>query len=881
MKKRFKKLVSTLLAVTLIAGTAVMTPIADVVGTRIVAEATSESSGYICHYCIGKYLNAGTQIFPNAKVYRTTIYLDNSMVLNQSADTYTLPNRVYVNDNTTQNDNVYVLYFTTAKLNQSPTISVESKTYDGSAVSYDAGTGYGTCTVNFTGINGTSYDSTTAPSTAGDYRMTVSYEGDGNYNSWSGTADFTISRATPNYTVPSNLTALCGQTLADVTLPTGWEWVNPSTSLSSAGENTFKATYTPTDTTNYNVVDNVDVTVNVSIPAYTVTWKNADGTVIDTTTVAYGDTPTHADVTKENTAQYTYTFKGWTSDNGTTVYTAEALPVATEDVTYTAQFTKTTNTYTVIWKNEDGTTLETDTVAYGTTPKYNGTKPAKDSTAEYRYILSWTDGTNTYLDSAVPEVTGDVTYTVTFTAEKHYIDTTHHAWYTFDITTGHMEIYGDGQSFTFGKEIYTNFDGANGSKTDIRNLIKSVHFNSGIVPTAMNKWLYNCRYLTTVTGTIPNAQTANAMFLECQRLESVPNMPSITGNKAINMFKNCYALTTIGNGVFTIHANQIEDMFYNCHNLSAHITFDTRPTTTNPESHVANLFTGAATADGTEITVCFSGLAKRDGFDSLVIPQIESASGNVKQHDFPEFTDDSNGTTHSRVCSQCGKTETESHTFDNGICTVCGAKEIYTITVTNGTITTGEKESYNVGDIVTLKADAPEEGKVFAYWEDGNGNKLSTKANYSFVVLKSVDLTAVYNNDYVAEAILDISAVQTSSNGKNAIRFVFNRSVDTKAEVEEVGLIYATNKLAGYTRGAKVNLTELEGFDIETVLKENTSGTVKTYKSTSTSINGTIRFTYTIGNNTDCYVYAYGYVKLSDGTTLYTDLIATTYNSIG
>ena len=99
--------------------------------------------------------------------------------------------------------------------------------------------------------------------------------------------------------------------------------------------------------------------------------------------------------------------------------------------------------------------------------------------------------------------------------------------------------------------------------------------------------------------------------------------------------------------------------------------------------------------------------------------------------------------------------------------------------------------------------------------------------------------------------------------------------------MEEVGLIYATNKLAGYTSGAKVNLTELEGFDIETVLKENTSGTVKTYKSTSTSINGTIRFTYTIGNNTDCYVYAYGYVKLSDGTTVYTDLLATTYNSIG
>ena len=221
----------------------------------------------------------------------------------------------------------------------------------------------------------------------------------------------------------------------------------------------------------------------------------------------------------------------------------------------------------------------------------------------------------------------------------------------------------------------------------------------------------------------------------------------------------------------------------------------------------------------------------------------------------------------------------ESHSFDNGICTVCSTKEDYTIKITNGIVAKGEKEIYHVGDIVTLKADEPEEGKVFAYWKDGNGNKLSTKANYSFVVLQSVDLTAVYNNEHTAESILNISAVQTSSNGKNAIRFVFNRSVDTKAQVEEVGLIYATNKLAGYTDGAKVNLSESD-FDIETALKDNTNGKVKTYKGTSTSINGTIRLTYTIGNNTDCYVYAYGYVKLTDGTTLYTDLLATTYDSI-
>ncbi len=366
-----RRIIATSLIMLMATGTVPIQPIAEVFDTAIVAEATSESSSYIYHNCIGKYLDAGTQIFPNGKVYRTTVYLDNTLVLYQSADTYTLPNRVYVNDNTTQNANVYVLYFTTAKLNQSPTISAESKTYDGNAVNYDAGTGYGTCTVNFTGINGTSYDSTTAPSTAGDYRMTVSYAGDGNYNSWSGTADFTISRATPNYTVPSNLTALRGQTLADVTLPTGWEWVNPSTSLSSVGENTFKATYTPTDTTNYNVVDNVDVTVNVSIPAYTVTWKNEDGTALETdenveenATPEYnGETPTKADY-----AEYRYIFSGWT--DGTNEYAiGDTLPAVTDDVTYTAIFT-TASRFEETVDEKSPTCVEDGNIAYFV--DYNG-----------------------------------------------------------------------------------------------------------------------------------------------------------------------------------------------------------------------------------------------------------------------------------------------------------------------------------------------------------------------------------------------------------------------------------------------------------------------------------------------------------------------------
>ena len=140
---------------------------------------------------------------------------------------------------------------------------------------------------------------------------------------------------------------------------------------------------------------------------YQVTFKNYDGTTLYTTTLGYGETPTYSGSTptREATAQYTYSFQGW--NDGTTTYTG-ALPSVTAAVTYTAVFTSTTNTYTITWKNEDGTTLETDTnVAYGATPTYNGTTPTKEGNAQYSYVFNgWTP--------AITSVTGDATYTATF-----------------------------------------------------------------------------------------------------------------------------------------------------------------------------------------------------------------------------------------------------------------------------------------------------------------------------------------------------------------------------------------------------------------------------------------------------------------------------------
>ncbi|WP_270507152.1 leucine-rich repeat protein [Eubacterium limosum] len=74
-----------------------------------------------------------------------------------------------------------------------------------------------------------------------------------------------VSKATPVYELPKDRTAVYGQTLKDVALPEGFSWQDDeSTAVGNAGSNTFKATYTPEDTANYQTVADIEVTIEVS-----------------------------------------------------------------------------------------------------------------------------------------------------------------------------------------------------------------------------------------------------------------------------------------------------------------------------------------------------------------------------------------------------------------------------------------------------------------------------------------------------------------------------------------------------------------------------------------------------------------------------------------
>ena len=148
-------------------------------------------------------------------------------------------------------------------------------------------------------------------------------------------------------------------------------------------------------------------TFDRTVNTYTVTWKNGD-TVLKTDTVEYGATPAYTGETptKAATAQYTYTFTGW----------EPTVSAVTGAVTYTATFANTTRTYTVTWKNWDGTELKTDTVEYGTTPAYTDATPTREPDAQYRYTFKgWS-----------PEVVvaeADATYTAQYSATARVFHT--------------------------------------------------------------------------------------------------------------------------------------------------------------------------------------------------------------------------------------------------------------------------------------------------------------------------------------------------------------------------------------------------------------------------------------------------------------------------
>lgn len=136
----------------------------------------------------------------------------------------------------------------------------------------------------------------------GNYSITVSLKDKDNYEWKDGTTtdlvlNWSITQATPDYTVPTGLTSVKGKALADVVLPTGFTWNAPATVL-TVGTNTYKATYTPVDTTNYKTITDIDIEVDVKNTFNVITSvPGGNGTI----------TPSKIDVIEGSKVKITFT----------------------------------------------------------------------------------------------------------------------------------------------------------------------------------------------------------------------------------------------------------------------------------------------------------------------------------------------------------------------------------------------------------------------------------------------------------------------------------------------------------------------------------------------------------------------------------------------
>ena len=142
-------------------------------------------------------------------------------------------------------------------------------------------------------------------------------------------------------------------------------------------------------------------TYTTSLRKYLITFVDTEGAVLQSDSLAYGSTPTYTGATpvKASTEQYEYTFAGWTPK----------VKTVTGDATYTTKFTSTLRKYLIRFVDEDGEILQSDSLAYGSMPVYTGATPTKAGTAQYDYeFAGWTP--------TIVAVTGEAAYTATYTS---------------------------------------------------------------------------------------------------------------------------------------------------------------------------------------------------------------------------------------------------------------------------------------------------------------------------------------------------------------------------------------------------------------------------------------------------------------------------------
>ena len=186
-----------------------------------------------------------------------------------------------------------------------------------------------------------------------------------------------------------------------------------------------------------NLLENIeDVTVfRANFECYVnVTFRNYDGTILDTQEVSFGDTPVYSNDKPErvDSEEISWTFAGW-DKSITNVY---------EDTEYTAKFSSE-DAIEITFENYDGTILETTSCLPGEDVSYSGYIPYKpdyndqNGTIIYYEFFGWDKPLTNVCESTTfkPLYMQHVSYECTFldydgsVLDTHYVNQNEAAYY--------------------------------------------------------------------------------------------------------------------------------------------------------------------------------------------------------------------------------------------------------------------------------------------------------------------------------------------------------------------------------------------------------------------------------------------------------------------
>ena len=306
-------------------------------------------------------------------------------------------------------------------------VQLTSKTPDANHLHHDAATG----TRNFVWDENCYWWEVSTIPTAEGYYLSLNADNNGDYNYYyydNAAACWKIKKITITWNINGTTTNY------SVGYGTKPEWLGATPTKTSSSSDYVWRWDGWTKGSDATVIANNDlpfVTENTTFTAhfyekyyeYNVTFKNSDGTILDSRNWRAGTTPSYEGTpTKNATVDYTYEFNGTWSPAITTV---------TGSATYTAQYTATPRQYNVEFVNYDMSVLGTTKVDYNATPTtatYRAAiapsdfEPYKPDNSAYSFNFSgWR--LNGASSNGFAQVKGDQTYVAQFaeTTKKYRI----------------------------------------------------------------------------------------------------------------------------------------------------------------------------------------------------------------------------------------------------------------------------------------------------------------------------------------------------------------------------------------------------------------------------------------------------------------------------